>query len=239
MAAGFAGFPKEAIAFLRALKRNNRREWFQARKEVYETKVKAPMLEMAAALDEQLARFAPEYVTEPRKAVFRIYRDTRFSHNKSPYKTNCAAVFTRRSLGKGASAGLYFSISPEEIEVAGGLFMPGPEQYRAVREHLVEHHERLRKILGDRRLRAAMGELWDQKSTRPPRGYPKDHPAADLLLYKHWILYKLFAPALATTPRLLKEVLTRFRLMIPFVDFLNEPLLARERKLRLTRMLNA
>jgi len=239
MADGFAGFPKEAIAFLRGLKRNNRREWFQARKDVYQAKVKAPTLEMAAALNEHLLRFAPGYVTDPQKAVFRIYRDTRFSRDKTPYKTNTSAVFTRRGLGKGACAGLYFSVSAEEIEVAGGFFMPRPEHFLKVRNHLAEHHARFRVILQDRRLRAAMGELWDQKFARLPKGYSADHPAADLLLYKHWVLYKLLDPALAATPRLFKEVLKRFRLLIPFVDFLNEPLLAADRQSRLRQMLNA
>src|SRR5882672_3168342 len=86
----FPGFSPDALSFLRALKRNNRREWFQPRKEKYEALIKVPMLEMVAALNEELARFAPDYVTPPEKAVYRIYRDTRFSPDKTPYKTHIA-----------------------------------------------------------------------------------------------------------------------------------------------------
>ncbi len=233
MASGFNGFPGEALSFLRALKKNNRREWFQARKNVYEEKVKAPMSELIAALDRRLERFAPDYVADPQKAIFRIYRDTRFSRDKSPYKTNIAANFPRRGLGKGAGAGLYFSISPEEIEVAGGIYMPDADQLRTVRGFLAEHHARARKVLAGRKLAASMGGLWDQRFARVPRGYPPDHPAADLLRYRHWVLYKLLDPGLAVTPRLFDEIVERFRVMAPFVELLNEPLLAASKKLRL------
>ncbi len=233
MASGFNGFPDEALSFLRALKKNNRREWFQARKNVYEEKVKAPMSELIAALDRRLERFAPDYLADPQKAIFRIYRDTRFSRDKSPYKTNIAANFPRRGLGKGAGAGLYFSISPEEIEVAGGIYMPDADQLRTVRGFLAEHHARVSKVLAGRKLAASMGGLWDQRFARVPRGYAPDHPAADLLRYRHWVLYKLLDPGLAVTPRLFDEIVERFRVMAPFVELLNEPLLAASKKLRL------
>src|SRR5271169_4367613 len=111
----FAGFPPEALTFLRALKKHNEREWFQPRKETYEEKVKAPMIELVAVLMQRLADFAPEYVADPAKAVYRIYRDTRFSKDKTPYKTHIAAVFTPQGQGKESGAGYYFSVTPDEI----------------------------------------------------------------------------------------------------------------------------
>ncbi len=232
MATAFNGFPEDAMAFLRALKTNNRREWFQARKSVYDEQVRAPMIALVEAVNVKLARFAPDYVTEPARAVFRIYRDTRFSADKTPYKTNIAARFPRRGLGKGGGAGFYFSVSPEEIEVAGGIYMPDREQLRIVREFLAGHHGRVRQVLGGRKLKARMGGLWDQRSARVPRGYPPGHPAADLLRYKHWILYRLLDPAIASTPALLAEIVERFRVMAPFVELLNEPLVAASRRMR-------
>src|SRR5215467_920767 len=91
----FRGFSPDALSFLRALKRNNRRDWFQPRKEKYEALIKTPMLEFVASLNEEFTRFAPAYVTPPEKAVYRIYRDTRFSPDKTPYKTHVAAIFPR------------------------------------------------------------------------------------------------------------------------------------------------
>jgi uncharacterized protein (TIGR02453 family) len=99
----FIGFPPEALTFLRGLTRNNQREWFQPRKEIFETRVKEPMLALCDALNGEFAKFAPDYINDPKKAVFRIYRDTRFSHDKTPYKTHIAAIArgggcSRRSL---------------------------------------------------------------------------------------------------------------------------------------------
>src|SRR5947209_7177135 len=111
MTPGFTGFPPEAITFFRALKKNNKREWFQPRKEIFEEQVKAPMLELVTVLMQRLADFAPDYVADPKKAIYRIYRDTRFSKDKTPYKTHIAAVFTPRSLEKHSGAGFYFSVS--------------------------------------------------------------------------------------------------------------------------------
>src|SRR3989442_4724376 len=143
---GSAGFPPEAMTFFRGLKKNNTREWFQPRKESYEQNVKAPMVELVGALMRRLADIAPEHVADPNKAIYRIYRDTRFSKNKIPYKTHIAAVFPRRDLEKHGGAGYYFSVSPDEIEVGGGVYMPSPEDLRMIRHHLAENHEEFRRI---------------------------------------------------------------------------------------------
>lgn len=137
MATRFPGFPPEALRFLRALKRNNRREWFQPRKEQFESLVKAPMLALVAELNADLMKFAPEYVTDPKKSVFRIYRDVRFSSDKRPYKTNIAASFHRRGVEGG---GLYFSVSADEVEVAAGIYHPSREVTLAVRQHVAENY---------------------------------------------------------------------------------------------------
>lgn len=224
MRSGFPGFPAEAMKFFRALEKNNRREWFQPRKEIYEEQVKAPMLDLVAALNAEMMKYAPAYVRELEKAVYRVYRDTRFSHDKTPYKTHIAAVFTRRGFERHAGAGYYFSVSPKEIEVAGGVYMPGPEELRAIRLHLLENHEDFRRQAGARTLRAVMGELKGESLTRPPKGFPADHPAADLVRAKQWLFWAMLDPALATTPKLFGEIARRFRAMAPFIDFLNAPL---------------
>ena len=128
-----------------------------------------------------MMRFAPDYVAEPAKAIYRIYRDTRFSKDKTPYKTHIAAVFPRRGLEKHGAAGLYFSVSPKEIEVAGGLYMPGPDTLLALRTHLAEHHEEFRNIIRSRKLRTLVGEMHGEQLSRVPKGFACDHPAADLI----------------------------------------------------------
>src|SRR5215468_7665110 len=108
----FVGFPPEALKFFRALARNNRREWFQPRKETFETKVKAPMTELVEAINAELLEFAPAHINDPKKAVYRIYRDTRFSADKTPYKTHLAAIFMCHGMAKHSTAGFYLQISP-------------------------------------------------------------------------------------------------------------------------------
>ncbi|MBV6431327.1 MAG: hypothetical protein IANPNBLG_01457 [Bryobacteraceae bacterium] len=226
MAKSFPGFPQEGIAFLRGLKNNNNREWFQPRKEIFDLRVKAPMEQLVDALNSHFLRFAPHYITDPKKAIYRIYRDTRFSKDKTPYKTHIAASFSRAGMEKHVSAGYYFSVAPEEIEVAAGVYMPGPGELRSIRNHLAAHHEEFRKILRAATLRKLMGELWAQQLSRVPKGFSPNHPAADLIRYKHWTLFDTrLDPALILTPQLLPELVKRFQAMASFVEFLNRPLI--------------
>ena len=231
--AGFPGFPAAGMQFLNALARNNRRDWFQPRKQAYEEHVKAPMAELVTALNSEMMRFAPDYVNEPAKAIYRIYRDTRFSKDKTPYKTHIAAIFPRRGLEKHGGGGLYFSVSAKEIEVAGGVYMPGPETLLAIRTHMAEHHEEFRKIIGARKLRTLMGEMHGEQLSRVPKGFPCTHAAADLLRYKQFLLFTTLDAAIATTPRVFTELEKCFRAMAPFLEFLNTPLVARVRGINL------
>ncbi len=234
-AAAFSGFPPEGFAFLRSLKRNNRREWFQPRKHIYDEKLRAPMEALVSSLAQAMTKFAPAYVREPAAAIYRIYRDTRFSPDKTPYKTHVAAIFPRRGLDKHACAGLYFSVSAETIEIAGGVYMPTPDELRAIRLHLVDHHEELRRILRGRTLRALMGELMGAGLARVPKGFDAEHPAADLVRCKQWLLDTQLDAGLAATPQLLAELVKRFRAMAPFVEFLNAPLVAGQAKAKAER----
>ena len=228
MPSGFPGFTAEAVKFLRSLKRNNRREWFQPRKHLYDQHVKEPMLSLVASLNAGLARFAPDYVTDPKKAIFRIYRDTRFSHDKTPYKTHVAASFSRRGPGRLGTGGFYFSVSPDGIEVAGGIYHPEPEILLLVRTHIAEQHEELRRILAAKKTRSLLGGLQGAELTRAPKGFDPDHPAIGWIKMKDWILDITLDASLATTPALHDEILVRFRAMAPLIDYLNRPLLARK-----------
>jgi uncharacterized protein (TIGR02453 family) len=221
---GFAGFPPEGMTFLRGLKKHNTREWFQPRKETYEEKVKGPMLELVTALMQRLADFAPDYVADPNKAIYRIYRDTRFSKDKTPYKTHIAAIFKHRDLEKHSGAGFYFSVAPEEIEVGGGVYMPMPEHLLAIRNYLAENHEEFRRIAAARDVRRLFGEVTGDSLSRVPKGFAADHPAADLLQMKQFLLFRTLEGSLATTPKLFREMLSRFQVMSPFLEFLNRPL---------------
>ncbi len=221
---GFAGFSPEAIKFLRALKKNNDREWFQPRKEQFEALWKTPMTELVAALHREVENTAPEYVQDPSRAVFRIYRDTRFSKNKTPYKTHVAAVLRRRGLSKDGSAQFYFHVSPEEVTVAAGVYAPSPEELRALRNFLVEHFEQFQKLRGNAKVKTLLGELKGDRLTRPPKGFPVNHPASDLLRNKQFYFHVDLPASVATSAELFGELLSRFRAALPLLQFFNEPM---------------
>jgi uncharacterized protein (TIGR02453 family) len=225
MAATAPRFSDKTLKFLRALKRNNRREWFNAHKDEYEAHVRQPMAAMVERLAEDFREFAPELVASPKVSMYRIYRDTRFSENKTPYKTHVAAVFPTRGLLKHEGAGLYFHISPEEVWVGGGMYSPQPAQLYAVREHIAGNVRELRKIVESPGFRRHVGELDGEKLTRVPRGFAKDHEAAEYLKHRHFIAGAGFPPALAASPKLYASLLTVFRQVIPLSRFLNRPLL--------------
>ncbi len=228
---GFPGFPAEGMAFLRGLKKNNDREWFLPRKPVFEEKLRQPMIELVSAIHREMLRFAPDYAGEPAKCVYRIYRDTRFSRDKTPYKTFVSALMLRHGFEKNdGSAAVYFAVSPENIEVAGGVYTPDRDVLLAVRQHIAENHRHFRATFETPKIRKLFGELWGASVTRMPKGFDADHPAADLIRRKQYLLDANIDPKIATTPKLFREIVTRIEAMMPFVEFLNQPLLRRRAK---------
>jgi uncharacterized protein (TIGR02453 family) len=220
----FGGFPDEALRFLRQLKRNNNREWFLAHKDVYEQKVKAPMTELVLELGFALHRQAPEFVVEPKRVIYRIYRDIRFSADKSPYKTHVAAIFVPRQIPKKTGACLYFHVEPVEVLVAGGVYMPDPTTLRTLRQHIAANWEELLAITNQRSFRQLFGTLQGESLVRPPSGFPSDHPAIDVLRQKQFYVSITEAAKLAEGPKLLPRLLKLFSAMIPLVRSLNTPL---------------
>jgi uncharacterized protein (TIGR02453 family) len=218
-------FPPEALKFLRALKRNNRREWFLAHRDQYDTYVRGPMLELIQRLAGDLREFAPEIVCDPKTAMYRIYRDVRFSANKAPYKTHVAASFPPRGLPKHEGAGLYFHVSPTEVWVGGGMYAPQTAQLQAVREHVAAHVKRLRAIVESPGFRRAVGALEGERLQRVPRGFATDHPAAEFLRHRQFLAGRELDPDLATSPKFYPAVIDVFRHVAPLTRFLNDPLL--------------
>jgi uncharacterized protein (TIGR02453 family) len=218
-------FSPKALAFLRALKRNNDREWFRARKEQYEQLLRAPMIELIDSLAADFRTFAPHLVANPKTSLYRIYRDTRFSENKAPLKTHIAAVFPSRGLAKHQGAGLYLEVAPRWVWVGGGMYSPDTPQLHAVREHIAAHPRQLRAIVESPSFRRVVGSLDGERLQRVPRGFPKDHEAAEYLKFRQFLAGREFPAGFATSPRFYPGVLNVFRQISPLTRFLNEPLL--------------
>lgn len=224
--ARFPGFPPQTLQFLRRLEKNNNREWFQAHKDDYETFVKAPMHELVTAVGADLEKFASGFQTDPKKAIYRIYRDIRFSNDKRPYKTHIAATFFPKGAEKHAAAGYYFHIAPKEIFLGGGVYMPGPRTLYAIRKRLSREAASYRKLTGAAAFKRLLGEVQGERLKRPPKGFSPDDPAVDLLLGKQFLAAAQLPPDVAETPQLQTEVSKRFEALHPWIDWLNEAIAA-------------
>jgi len=228
MAPSAPHYSPEAIKFFRGLKRNNNRDWFNARKELYEREVKVPSVALVAVVNEAMLRFAPENIQTPQKAMLRIYRDIRFSPDKRPYKIHQGIWWAREGLEKTSGGGFYFDLSSEQVTIAAGVYMPEREQLLAIRRHVEQHVEEMRRLLASRKLRSLMGEMDGHKLTRPPKGFSPDSPAVDLLLNRQWGLSAHLPADAATKPTLLKEIVKRFEAAAPLIAFLNAPLASKK-----------
>ena len=225
----FSAFPKEGLQFLRSLRRNNNREWFQKHRGNYEQHVKQPMSDLIEALHADFQKFAPEMIASPKVSAYRIYRDTRFSKDKSPYKTHVAAVFPRNGLDKHEGAGFYVHIATDELLVGGGLYMPLPEDLNAVRTHILENPKKFLSIVESKTFRRTFGEVGGEQLTRVPRGFPAGSAVAGYLRHKQFLAGRNFPPELATTSRFYKTLLETYKAMLPLIRFLNEPIMRTRR----------
>jgi len=211
-------FEPKALAFLRELKENNDREWFQPRKDEYEALLRGPTMATVEALNQVLP---PEYVTDPGKSVYRIYRDTRFGEDKTPYKTHVGALLWHQRLGKDGGAGLYFHLSTDEFLIAAGLYHCSNELLLKVRNHIAAEHAALTKLLRRKPVREMFGEIQGDKLTRPPRGFDPAHPAIEYLKMKDFLLETTMAPEVALQADAFVVLKRHLVELIPFVSFLN------------------
>ena len=224
-----AHFSPAALKFLKSLRRNNDRDWFNARKDVYEAELKTPMLAVITQVNDALADFAPQFVRDPAKCMMRIYRDIRFSPNKQPYKTNIAAWWASAGLEKTSGAGFYLELSPDALRIAAGAYMPEKDQLLAIRRMLLDKHDELRRLFSVKYLKGRMEPFDGQKMTRGPKGFPAEHPALDLILHRQWGIMATLPTEVALSPVLGKEIVSRFQLALPLVELLNKPLTAKSK----------
>jgi uncharacterized protein (TIGR02453 family) len=228
-------FTPETFKFLRALARNNRRDWFHAHKEQYETYVRSPCLRLIEDLAEPLRRISPELVASSRLvggSLFRIHRDTRFAGDKSPYKTNVGMSFYHRvtkatargiggtaSLGRLDAPGLYLHVEPGESFAGGGLWHPQPATLKRIRDYLIDNPRSWKAITTDRRFRAVF-ELTGDTLTRPPRGYSPTHELIADLKRKDFVTGSALSDEDLKRPDLLKVLVRRYGLMKPLLEYL-------------------
>jgi uncharacterized protein (TIGR02453 family) len=230
-------FTPKTLSFLKSLKRNNKREWFQARKDQFESHCRAPMVEVVERLAIDLRTFAPELIADPKGSLFRQYRDTRFSGDKTPMKTNVAATFPHRALGRMNGASFYFEVGPDYVWIGGGVYRPDSSQLYLLREHIAGNLREFDAIVKTPAFKK-LGGLKGETLTRVPRGFDKAHPAAAYLMHKQFMGFREEPGSFATSPDFYKNLLGTFKALAPMVKFLNEPLVAAESPSRKAHILD-
>lgn len=211
------------LKFLKAVGKNNNRDWFEKNKPTY-LKAKDGFDDFLEALHKELVKFDESLAgMNPRKAAFRIYRDVRFSKDKRPYKTNMGAGFSEHGKME-QEPGYYIHVEPGKSFVAGGLYMPSPENLAKIRQEIDYNADRLLKILNEKKFKSWYPkglDDWDKLKTMP-KGYAKDHPHIDLLKNKSFTVSHEFKDADVTSKTFVKKVAEGCKIIKPLNDYLRE-----------------
>jgi uncharacterized protein (TIGR02453 family) len=228
----FRGFSRGALTFLRQLKRNNKRDWFLANKQVFDDEVLAPLKLLVEEMDVRFGSFAPEFVGDPKRSIFRIYRDVRFSKDKSPYKTHAASWFKHRNSSQkvgseayGSGAGFYFHLEPGASFVGGGIWMPPRPTLNRLRDSIVAKQKDFERSISAPAFRKRFGKLSEEAMlTRLPRGFAPGHAAEPWLRYQSFTAGASLTDAEVLNRRLVDKLEKDFRTMLPFARWLNASL---------------
>jgi uncharacterized protein (TIGR02453 family) len=223
--AGEAHFDPELFGFLNELRLNNDRTWFLANKERYESVVRDPFLRFIADVGPRLRPISRHVVADPRPSggsLFRIYRDVRFSKDKSPYKTQVAAHFPHGMTGKDVHGpSFYLQLEPGDCFAAAGLWQPAARPLQQVREAIAKHPAQWRRGISGKRFTARFA-LWGEKLRRPPSGYDPSHPCIEDLKRKDFVAVASFTEGEACTPDFIDWFAESCRLAVPFMRFLTQ-----------------
>lgn len=228
----FAGIPARGMTFLRGLRKNNRKEWFEEHRGDYDTYLRHPMLQLVEEVDVRLAEITPEIIGSPKKSMFRIHRDVRFAKDKSPYKTHAACWFFHRDSGSGVGsdaahggAGFYFHTAPEGSFCGGGIWMPPRPALQRIRQSLVDDGQGWEEIVLARGFKRRFGELDPEGMlTRMPRGYDEQHPAARWLRHQSFTAGAALSSAEVQSAKLPDTLAKHFAAMAPMIRWLNDAL---------------
>jgi uncharacterized protein (TIGR02453 family) len=213
--------PASGFGFLQQLRKNNNREWFNEHKTSYQQELQ----HIETFADALLARMNTHDLIETptgKKSLYRIYRDTRFSHDKTPYKTHWSGSFKRAT--KQRRGGYYFHIEQGNSFVAGGFFGPTPADLKLIRDDIAFDPAPLQKILKNKTFTSNFGTLQGEQVKTAPKGFPADHEAIGLLRFKQYLLIRKFTDEEVMEPSFLEEANNTYKAMRPFFDYMTEVL---------------
>lgn len=215
-------FTRDTLNFLEELRANNRRDWFQENKSRYESLVLDPALSFIDSMYEPLEALAPHFTAVAKRSggsLMRVYRDTRFSKDKTPYKTNVGIQF-RHELGRDAHApGYYLHIEPEQAFIGAGMWRPPSDPLRSIRQRIAAKPQEWQRVIDDAGFAAAY-RLGGESLTRPPRGFDKDDPMLEHIKRKDFIAVRDLRPADIIRAGLQEEVVESIKAAEPLMRFL-------------------
>ncbi len=213
--------PASSLHFLELIKANNNRDWFNSHKEAYQAEL-AQLETFADALLHEMNQHDLIETPSGKKNLHRIYRDTRFSANKTPYKTNWSGGFKRAT--KARRGGYYFHIEPGNSFIAGGFWAPNPADLKRIREDIDFDPAPLRKIINSAAFKKTFGSLQGEQVKTAPKGFDAAHEAINLLRFKQFLLIRHFTDAEVLSEGFLKAANDTFKNMRPFFDYMSEVL---------------
>lgn len=209
------------LHFLKELARNNNKVWYQKNKDMY-VQAKQEFELVTGLLINEIGKFDKNLSgLLPKDCIFRIFRDVRFSNDKTPYKTNFGAYMSKGGR-KGGLAGYYLHVEPGSCFLAGGIYMPPSPVLRAIRNEIYHNIDEFLEILGEKKFRQYFGQIWGEKLTAPPRGFSKNFPEIELLKYKHYNVVHEINEQQITGKDFIGYAVEVYREMLPFNRFLNQ-----------------
>ncbi|HVD97818.1 MAG TPA: DUF2461 domain-containing protein [Cytophagaceae bacterium] len=216
-----ADIKKESLFFPKTLSKHNNRDWFNAHKDQY-LDAQANIIDFADALLDEINKHDTLETESGKKSLYRIYRDVRFSKDKSPYHDYWSGSFKRAT--KKRRGGYYFHLQPGNSFAAGGFWGPNPEDMKRIREDISYNYEDWQKLLKDKKLIKTFGGLQGEQLSSAPRGYEKDHPAIELLRYKQFLLRHNFSDEEVLSKNFVKTINEVYKNMRPFFDYMSDVL---------------
>lgn len=221
-AARYAKFSRESIAFLTELKNNNNRDWFSENKTRYEEQVLDVALRFIQSMQDPLAEFAPRFTAIPKRmggSLMRVYRDTRFSKNKTPYKTNIGIQFRHEQAKDVHAPGYYVHIDPDQVFLGAGMWRPASEALHGIRQRILDKPAEWERVRDDKKFKRQF-KLGGESLTRPPRGFDKEHPQITDIKRKDFIAIKSMTLEEALSPKFQQKVETSFKAASAYMEFL-------------------
>lgn len=214
---------QEVLNFLSLLKENNNKEWFDQNREWYQ-ECRRKVIFLTELLIQEVGKFDDEIgIPEAKHSVFRIFRDMRFSNDKTPYKTNMGSYIAKGGR-KSVRAGYYLHIEPGGSFVGGGAYFPPADALKAFRTEIFDHSEDFKQLIYDKSFRKIYPEMYDDKLKSAPKGFPKDFPEIDLLKYKSFAFISPIDDSVVASDKYVEKIVTSMKELYPVNQFLNQAL---------------